>query len=304
MRFTIITSAYCGSGFLMRAFNSLLDQKGDHEFEWIIVDDYSDDEGKTKAVIEEIKLVAPFSVTAIYLDQNYYGSRSTFIASSVAKGEYGIILDQDDMLKPNALSIFSRYIESYGSRVEFAGVCARCEDLAGEFIGTRLKEKEYYSNELIVRHHDKVKGEMFQCTRIALLSQYFKDMRPGYTNGWAWNKISQSYKYLYVDEVVRVYDTKNQDSYTNALRRTRKLRHIDARYEQLIVNVSDNIFYLKMNRVELIESIGSIIRFGLHLGVPLFRTAKRLPPCVFFYVAILYPISFLKFVNDIRTKRV
>lgn len=300
MKFTIITPTYRGKKFLFRAYQSLCELQSDNEFEWIIVDDYSDDSGRTKNAMEEIKEKAHFPVKLIYLDRNYYGSRSVYEGSSIASGEYGIILDQDDMLKPEALNIFSKYIYSYGSNIDFAGVCGRCEKLSGEFIGTKLKEHAYYSSELIVRRIDKVRGEMSQCTKISLLIEYFRNMKPGYTNGWVWTKIAKKYKFLYIDCVVRVYDTENMDSFTNA----GKIRYVGARFEQVFDELFDSMEYLRRDKRRLIRVCILLLRYGLHIGLSPLQIAKDLPFHIVPYLIAAFPIAFLKYANDIRMHRV
>lgn len=304
MKFTIITSAYRGDKFLHRAYQSLLGLQGGHQFEWIIVDDFSNDSGKTGMVMEDIKAKAAFPVSLIFLEKNYYGSRSTYEAASIACGEYGVILDQDDMLKPDALEIFIKYIDIYESHADFAGVCGRCENLRGEFIGTPLENDAYYSNELVVRRIDRVLGEMFQCTKVILLLEYFRDMKPGYTNGWAWIKMAKKYSFLYVNSVVRIYDTENSYSHTNTISATRKIKYLRSRFEQVFDEILDSIEYLKRDKTRLVSLSSDLIRYGLHLQVSPSDIAMKLPLYVMPFLMLTFPISLLKYLNDIRENRV
>ncbi len=141
---------------------------------------------------------------------------STYTGSMIAEGQYIIILDQDDFLSPEGLQVFKKYIGKYAHLPEFVGVCGRCIDSNSEFIGNKFESNEVYSNELEVRHVLKIRGEMFQCTKTEVIREYFKGMLPGYTNGWAWSRISLKYKWLYTNEIVRFYDTGNLESHTNS----------------------------------------------------------------------------------------
>lgn len=218
MRFSIITPVYRGSMFLEKLYQSLLDQhKNFPDFEWILVDDFSNDNGMTKSEIEKItNSNPPFKLKVIFLEKNYYGSMSTYSGSQIAEGEYLIILDQDDFLSPKGLAIFEKYIQKYSHNPDFVGVCGRCLNSQLEFIGNKFDTNEVYSNELEVRHVLKIRGEMFQCTKTGIIREYFKGMLPGYTNGWAWSRISLKYKWLYTNEVVRHYDTGNPESHSNS----------------------------------------------------------------------------------------
>jgi len=250
--------------------------------------------------MEALKGESPFVVKTVYLDKNYYGSRSITAGTSIAEGAYGIILDQDDMLTKDALNIYSRHMDLYEDRQDFAGACGRCQRPDGSFIGTQLKSNAYYSNELAVRHLDKVRGEMLHCTRTSILDEYFRGMKPGYTNGWVWRRIAQRYNYVYTNEVVRIYDSFNLSSGTNL----GLIRYVDARYEHLLDEMTNNVEYLWHDKAFLIGSLGQLLRLGLHLNLSFFDTARRLPRRVLPFLIAVYPAAFAKYVNDVRSKRV
>ena len=66
MLFSIITPCYNSSKTLSRTYESLL--KLDYkDFEWILIDDFSQDNGETKKLILELVEKAPFKVKYKFL---------------------------------------------------------------------------------------------------------------------------------------------------------------------------------------------------------------------------------------------
>ncbi|MBG0757069.1 glycosyltransferase family 2 protein, partial [Vibrio cidicii] len=216
MRFSIITPCYKSVKTLRRTYESLLKQTN-NDFEWILIDDMSPDGGQTKDLILQIKDEAPFKVKYKFLDENHFGSKSTYEACLIAEGEYACILDHDDELTFNALTIVDRYIELYqiDSKKNLAGVCGRCVDENRSFIGRKFKKDCFISNEGSVRFKMHIYFELFQFTKIKILRDSFEKIKPGYTNGYCWADISKGYDYLYVNDVLRVYDTFNPLAYSN-----------------------------------------------------------------------------------------
>lgn len=258
--FSIITPAYCGAEYLRRLSANLIKVKASYSnFEWIIVDDCSPDQGETVREIRKIQGEGLLSVQAILLSENYYNSRSIPTAATVAKGSYSIILDQDDLMEENALVIFSRYIQLHGSKTHFAGICARCVNLIGEPIGTPLPSAEIYTNETEIRHRYRIRGEMFQCTRTELIKSYFSQLNPGNTNGLAWSRIAQKFKYIYIERAARRYDTTNPNSVSNV----RKVRYVSTYAQQQIEYLNYSIGYLLHDPFNLIRISIHAQRFSI-----------------------------------------
>lgn len=298
--FSVITASFRGARFLPRAYKSLLNQTGTHNIEWVIIDDFSNDGGETQSVIENLQKDAQIKIKTQYFDKNYYGSRSTYAGALMAEGNYSIILDQDDMLHEAALNIFSKHIKQYGSSANFAGVCGRCQRVDGTIIGTPFKFNKKLSNELAIRHQEKIRGEMFQCTKTNLLIDYFKELRPGFTNGWAWSRIARNYQYLYTSEVVRIYDTDNPQSHTNS----KKIRNIAPQLEQLSGYVNENIEYLREDKIFLFNSTAQLVRLGRHLKIGFSDLRKMTPNIPFELLLLAYPVGLAKSIIDIKEGRI
>ncbi len=299
--FTITTAAYRGAAFLPR-LHAQLKAIAPHSppFEWIIVDDASQDDGATVAAMRAIEADPSLPVTCLYLDRNHYGSMSTRVASQAARAEWLVILDQDDWLTADALWIYKRGIDACGDRPDFAGVCGRCVDSGGRFIGTPLPKAQLYASEFEIRHRHRIRGEMLQCTRTALIRRHFAEMTPGQTNGFVWGRIARGHRYLYVDEVVRHYDTENPHSWMHQ----RKIMYPANLYRERIEYLDQAVRYFASDPLEVLRVALHCRRFRVHAR----RCGDAAPPPVSIgarlAMAAVTPASLLLAALDIARKRV
>lgn len=269
-------------------------------FEWIMVDDFSDDAGKTSSTMKIISHQKILDVKCIFLTQNYYGSKSVSEGLKIASGEYVIILDQDDTVPGDVFFIFEKYIKKYSENADFAGVCGRCVNSNGEIIGRPFEKNETYANELVIRHVNRHRGEMFQCTKASILKKYFHEMRPGFTNGYVWARISQKYSFVYVNEVVRFYNTQNVNSQTNQ----RKILFVGNVYRQMFEYLNNNLSYLLSDPLQLLRFSIHCMRYKYHsifCGQKELSTNSFLLKVIF---AISTPIAYFIVKIDRRRNRV
>ena len=301
MKFTIITSCYRGAGHLPRLYENLVaHHAAGAEFEWILVDDFSDDNGQTVAALEKIVDTAPFPAKAIFLERNHYAARSVREAVKVASGEYVIILDQDDFLSVQAFAVFSGLIDKYAGVENFAGVCGRCTDLDGKLIGTPFKWKERLSNELEIRHIYKIRGELYQCTRKELIEKYYCDLKPGYTNGYAWTRIARRHQYIYTSEVVRIYNTTNPESHSNL----KLIRHVENTCEFYSYYIKSNVDYLRKDLRSYLLFLLHFLRFAMHSQAEKKSLTKGMPADTKLLASLLYPVAVYLAKRDFRKGRI
>jgi len=290
MFFTVITSCYNSTKTLRRTYESLLAQSNS-DFEWILVDDCSNDGGATRQLIKQLAEEAPFSVKYHFLDKNYFASKSTVTACMLADGEYACILDHDDQLVPNALVSVRSYLDRYKLRNDIAGVCGRCIDEKETLIGSYFKMDELVTFEGDIRFRQRVTCELFQFTRVDILRQFFDQMKPGYTNGFVWAKISQHYKYVFVNDIFRVYDTELPTSYSNS--KSAPVRFPEAKAEALFETLEAYADYLFFNPIYSVKIAGSCVRHRLNAGFGLLLPQKT-KWCVAFFLYLSVPFGFLK----------
>ena len=108
--FSIISTTYnrTESGYLLRCIKSIQNQKGDHSYEHIIIDD-----GSTDKTAEIVAKEAKVDERIVYIHQENSGP-ATGVKKGIkkAKEQYIIILDEDDMLTENSLTLRKNYIEN------------------------------------------------------------------------------------------------------------------------------------------------------------------------------------------------
>lgn len=142
MRISVITPAFNAAATLHRCYDSLCRQLLD-DFEWIVVDDGSTD--NTAELVKTWANIAPFSIQ--YLSQPNMGKPSAVNrAALVAKGELCAILDADEAVSFDGLTLF---VEAWAKLSETEktthwNVVALCEDahtrmLVGDFFPKTLR---------------------------------------------------------------------------------------------------------------------------------------------------------------------
>ncbi|WP_455634890.1 glycosyltransferase family A protein, partial [Parabacteroides sp.] len=109
MYLTVFTPTYNRGHLLARAFDSLKAQKIT-DFEWLIVDDGSND--STNEIVSSFKEIAPFKITYLY-KQNGGKHTAINLAAQRAAGDFILWLDSDDRLLPNKLHLLEESILKY-----------------------------------------------------------------------------------------------------------------------------------------------------------------------------------------------
>jgi glycosyltransferase involved in cell wall biosynthesis len=295
--FSIITPCYNSSQTLWNTYESLCAQEC-RDFEWILVDDASNDDGKTRGLIEYIQAKAKFSIKALYLTENYFGSKSVFKGSSIATGKYVAILDHDDLLKSDALSKVKKYISEYQFSERFAGVCGRCVNESGLMIGEKFKDDILLTCESNIRFKHRMVSELFQFTKKEIIEEYFSEMKPGYTNGYVWARLSNKFNYLYVNDILRIYDTSLPTSYSNT--RSQLVKFPAAKAEALKKTISSYRSYLIYNPFYSLRLLGSYLRHTILAQIPFLQAIREFDFCLKVCCIIVYPAALIKSISSAK----
>ncbi|MBN1797198.1 MAG: glycosyltransferase family 2 protein [Spirochaetales bacterium] len=212
--FTVFTASYNRAHLLNNVFTSLTSQTY-RDFEWLIVDDGSND--NTKQVVESFKNRAHFPINYIY--QSNSGKPAAFNRGvKQAGGRLFLTLDSDDTCLPSALERLHFYWKSIPARERntYSAVTVLCMDEKGNVVGTEFPKHTIDSNSIEIRTKYKVKGEKWGFQRTDILKKYPYPIFKG--EKWipmstVWYKIALKYKTRYVNESLRVY-TLSDDSIT------------------------------------------------------------------------------------------
>jgi glycosyltransferase involved in cell wall biosynthesis len=206
LKFTVFTPTYNRAGTLERPYKSLCNQTF-RDFEWLVVDDGSNDE--TPDLVEKWRQASEFPVR--YLRQANLGKPTAFnLGVNQARGELFLNLDSDDSCTPDALERLLYHWESIPAEMKprFSAVTALCQDQHGRLIGTPYPKDILDSDSIELSYKYKVKGEKFgfQCTDV--LKQFPFPVDPEHkfvSESVVWTAISRRYKTRFVNETLRTY---------------------------------------------------------------------------------------------------
>ncbi len=288
MLFTIITPCYNSSKTLYRTFQSLCRQNYEGAFEWILVDDCSNDQEKTSKLIKKIAKEAPFKVKFHFLNENYFASKSVYMGAKMASGKYACILDHDDELAEDCLQIVEALLKKYHvSNENIVGICGRCIDRSNKLIGKKFKNDEQVATEAEIRFKQRNTAELFQFTKTEELIKWFSKMKPGYMNGFVWSHISTYGKYVYVNKVFRVYDTELPTSYSNT--KSQRLSYPKNQADMRLLSLECYEKFLFYNIVYTARCSASIVKNRLNAG--LYSLPKTRSLKIKIFLCLTYPLG-------------
>jgi glycosyltransferase involved in cell wall biosynthesis len=262
--FTVFTATYNRAHTLGRVYESLRAQTY-RDFEWLIVDDGSDDD--TRRLVGKWCALAEFPIRYIY-QENQGKHVAHNRAVSEACGEFLLPLDSDDACIPRALERLKYHWDTIPNeqRERFCGVTALCQDQRGSLVGSRFPRDVLDSDSLECHYKYHVQGEKWGFQRISVLRRF---PMPGpevgsscMPEGLIWWKIAREYRTRYVNEVLRVYHLGEA-----TLSRPRRARDAAVGAElQYRTELNDNIDFLRYAPMAFLRSAANLVRFSLHLG--------------------------------------
>lgn len=191
---TIFTPTFNRKELLFRLYKSLCAQTC-HEFEWVIVDD-----GSTDGTDTMVKNLPKTDFKIIYHMQVNGGKHRAINAGlDLAQGKVFAIVDSDDYLTENAVSVIKQRFESIANESKpFAGVAAlKCFDInhavgstfIGEWIDAKSTERSKYN----------IQGDKFEVFYTEILqNNKFPEIENEkfMTEAIVWNRIAEQGYYI------------------------------------------------------------------------------------------------------------
>lgn len=203
LTFSVVTVSWNRASTLPRVYKSLGRQTF-RDFEWLIVDDGSDDD--TPRLTDGWTRECDFRIRVVrQKNTGLPGARNRGVAE--ARGRFVVFLDSDDACVPNALERLNFHWESIPEpeREGFAGVTVLCNDQHGRPVGKALHISPLDSNTLEMTYRYKYSQEMWGTQRADILrSNPFANVR-GAAEGITWNTIARRYRTRYINERLRIY---------------------------------------------------------------------------------------------------
>ncbi len=191
-KLTVFTPVYNRSGIIMHLFQSLCIQTI-KDFEWIIVDDGSED--NIAQVVEKFKEHdTGFEIR--YFEQAHGGKhRAINYAIDKAKGEYFFIVDSDDRIVGDAIELILSWIQKIESRSDIAGVAGLCISQDGIVWGgtPRIQKNDFIECTNFERKKYNLLGDKAEIYKTDILKQFpFPEFEGEYfiTENVCWDAIA------------------------------------------------------------------------------------------------------------------
>lgn len=295
--FTVFTPTYNRAHLLPRVYDSLKRQTL-RNFEWVIVDDGSSD--NTRELVAQWAKEAHFPI--IYRWQQNSGKHVAINRGvELARGEFFVILDSDDWLKPNALErLFYHWSQIPAERrSHYAGVCGLYAHPNGKVVGTKFPVDVLDSNAVEIRTRYRVKGDKFGMNRTEVMREFPfpEDLGHFVTESLIWNRIAKKYSKRYVNEILAV--TEYQAEGLSA--RSIELRAASPKAARLYYQEFANLdgFYIPVS--DRLKAFANYVRFSLHDATPFRQQLSEIKRKELFIFA--FPIGLVLFWRDKKKLR-
>lgn len=203
---TVFTPTFNRASHLIRLYQSLVNQLFT-VFEWVIVDDGSDD--NTSSVVAQLQAEGRIGIT-YYAQQNSGKHIAINNGVVLAAGELFFIVDSDDILPQNALAIIHRQWQALlaeGNAASYAGLCGLRLYHDGAVIGGGVDYKVLDASLLDYRYRMGYQGDKAEVFRTDILRAYPFPIIAGEkfcTEALVWNRVGQHYQLRFFNEGIYI----------------------------------------------------------------------------------------------------
>ena len=291
MIFTVFTPTYNRAYMLPKLYNSLV-QQIDQNFEWIIIDDGSEDETETlvKTWIDENKLHIKY-----FKQLNGGKHRAINMGVNEANGKLFFIVDSDDYLPKTAVQQVLENFKIVGNQSKIAGVAGRRLFQSGKIVGNSTFDT-LISNSLDIRYLHKVSGDLVEVFRTDVLKQFpFPEIENEKfcPEALVWNRIAQNYKLLFFNQGIYITEYL-ADGLTSKIVKIRMQSPIAS-----MLCYSELASY-KIPLTQKIKATINFWRFAFSSKISFF---KKLNQVNFSLSIIALPLGLLMHVKDLKKTR-
>lgn len=233
---TVFTPTFNRCHTLERLYKSLLNQEYKN-FEWLIVDDGSTDE--TEELVTRFKKEQKIIIT--YFKQKNSGKHIAINKGlDLAKGKWFFIVDSDDFLPKNSLSVILEYINKITNET-VVGVVGLMENFQGEIIGNGFNNKQTIISNLIERRNKhNIQGDLAKVIQTDAFREFkfpVIENEKFVAESLIWNRMAEKYSFLYFNAVVYVADYQDDGlSSQSIVNRRKNPKYASLLYKELTEN--------------------------------------------------------------------
>ena len=208
---SILTPTYNRGKLLLPLYESLKNLTFE-DFEWLIVDDGSEDDTEQYALSWIAHNIQNAEFPIRYIKKSN-GGKHTAINRGVreASGELILILDSDDTLPEDSLATIAQYYEQCKGYKDCAGVCGLMAHHDGQLIGTGFPKDPMYESALQFRYAEKgnVTGDLLEVYKTSVMREFpFPEIENEKfcPESLVWNRIANKYKLFCFNKVIYYRD--------------------------------------------------------------------------------------------------
>ena len=235
---TIFTATFNREQLIVRLFNSL-DKQSNKNFEWLIVDDGSDD--NTEKTIKSLAEETTYFKISYFKQPNQGKHIAINKGLEKAKGRYFFIVDSDDRLPENAIDIISKKIKKIDDNSKVAGVVGKAHYFDGSPLGASNIRKDVVCSIFDYRYKYNQVGDYENVIKTKIFRKFpfpqYMDEK-FVAESIVWNRIGQQYNWYFFKE--NVYECEYQEdglsSKTIQLRRKYPIGALNLYAEQAEIN--------------------------------------------------------------------
>ena len=208
---SILTPTYNRGKLLLPLYESLKNLTFE-DFEWLIVDDGSEDDTEQYALSWIAHNIQNAEFPIRYIKKSN-GGKHTAINRGVreASGELILILDSDDTLPADSLATIAQYYEQCKGYKDCAGVCGLMAHHDGQLIGSGFPKEPMYESALQFRYAEKgnVTGDLLEVYKTSVMREFpFPEIENEKfcPESLVWNRIANKYKLFCFNKVIYYRD--------------------------------------------------------------------------------------------------
>lgn len=247
MLISVITPTFNRRHLLRRLYDSLLMQNF-RDFEWIVVDDGSDD--GTEYLVEEFNRDDKIHI-AYYRQENSGKHAALRHGFQEARGTFVLVVDSDDELKPEALERIAHDVDVHavGKHEQLQGLCYLSEHRNGDISGDFFPNSPWIADVVQMRYVSGVKGEkmeVFKREKVTAIKWPITTEK-FVPEAYLWNLIlGQQGRLVFVNTVIAVRDYEPDGLFANfSMLKLRNPNGFFLLYEQLSGRLSEMGFMMR-----------------------------------------------------------
>ena len=218
---SVVTPLYNRINEIDRVWESLNNQIYT-DFEWIIIDDGSDDHPYSK--IQSYIKKSTFPIIYYAFEKNKGKHIAINKALDIAKGKFFIIADSDDAFTDDAFSFFINAWESIPKNIknDFCGIRTCCSDQFGNRVSNVLpyEPMDTSMTEVFYKYNFREESWNMVLTKWHSQFRYPEDHTGYFPEGVIWKSMSKNKKLRFFNKINRIYFIENS---TGSIMREKKL---------------------------------------------------------------------------------